>query len=37
MFKLVHNWLRNKKNRRWLLVLDNADNGDVLSPLPSNS
>ena len=25
VFKLVHNWLRNEKNGRWLLVLDNAD------------
>jgi tetratricopeptide (TPR) repeat protein len=25
VFKLVHDWLRNKKNGPWLLVLDNAD------------
>jgi tetratricopeptide (TPR) repeat protein len=37
VFKLVHDWLRNKKNGRWLLVLDNADDAGVLSPPPSNS
>ena len=31
VFKLVHDWLRNEKNGRWLLVLDNADHADVLS------
>jgi hypothetical protein len=33
VFKLVHDWLRNKKNGRWLLVLDNVDDAGVLSPL----
>ena len=28
VFKLVHDWLRDKKNRQWLLVADNADNED---------
>jgi hypothetical protein len=28
VFKLVHDWLRNKKNAPWLLVFDNADNAD---------
>ncbi|KAF2022819.1 hypothetical protein EK21DRAFT_119353 [Setomelanomma holmii] len=37
VFKLVHDWLRNEKNGRWLLVLDNADDAGVLSPPPSNS
>jgi len=37
VFKLVHDWLRNEKNGPWLLVLDNADDDAVLSPLPSNS
>src|SRR4051812_14229545 len=37
VFKLVHDWLRNEKNGPWLLVLDNADDVTVLSPLPSNS
>jgi hypothetical protein len=37
VFKLVRNWLRNEKNGPWLLVLDNADDADVLSPRPSNS
>ena len=32
VFKLVHDWLRNEKNGRWLLVLDNADDAAVLSP-----
>ncbi|KAF2786683.1 hypothetical protein K505DRAFT_289284, partial [Melanomma pulvis-pyrius CBS 109.77] len=36
VFKLVHDWLRNKQNGRWLLVLDNADDVGVLSPLPGN-
>jgi tetratricopeptide (TPR) repeat protein len=36
VFKLVHDWLRNKQNGPWLLVLDNADDAGVLSPLPSN-
>jgi tetratricopeptide (TPR) repeat protein len=37
VFKLVHDWLRNEKNGRWLLVLDNADDAGALSPPPSNS
>ncbi|KAF2818128.1 hypothetical protein CC86DRAFT_450642 [Ophiobolus disseminans] len=32
VLKLVHDWLRNEKNGRWLLVLDNADDSGVLSP-----
>jgi tetratricopeptide (TPR) repeat protein len=32
VFKLVHDWLRNEKNGPWLLVLDNADDVDVLAP-----
>jgi tetratricopeptide (TPR) repeat protein len=32
VFKLVHDWLRDAKNGRWLLVLDNADDAAVLSP-----
>jgi tetratricopeptide (TPR) repeat protein len=31
VFKLVHDWLRNEKNGRWLLVLDNADNAAALT------
>jgi tetratricopeptide (TPR) repeat protein len=31
VFKLVHDWLRDAKNGRWLLVLDNADDAAVLS------
>ncbi|KAF2177992.1 hypothetical protein K469DRAFT_348908 [Zopfia rhizophila CBS 207.26] len=36
VFKLVHNWLRNEKNGKWLLVLDNIDDAAVLSRPPSN-
>ncbi|KAG9668392.1 hypothetical protein KCU99_g9881, partial [Aureobasidium melanogenum] len=36
VFRLVHDWLRDKKNGQWLLVLDNADDATVLSPPPSN-
>jgi tetratricopeptide (TPR) repeat protein len=32
VFKLVHDWLRDAKNGRWLLVLDNADDAAVLFP-----
>jgi hypothetical protein len=32
VFKLVHDWLRDEKGGRWLLVLDNADDATVLSP-----
>jgi tetratricopeptide (TPR) repeat protein len=32
VFKLVHDWLRNEKNGRWLLVLDNADDAAILCP-----
>jgi tetratricopeptide (TPR) repeat protein len=35
VFKLVHDWLRNEKNGRWLLVLDNADNAAALT-LPAS-
>ena len=37
VFKLVHDWLRDEKNGRWLLVLDNADDAGVLSTQASNS
>ena len=37
VFKLVHDWLRDKKNGQWLLVLDTADDADVLSPRVSNN
>ncbi|KAF2181395.1 hypothetical protein K469DRAFT_262846 [Zopfia rhizophila CBS 207.26] len=37
VFKLVHDWLRDEKNGRWLLVLDNADDAAVLSPPSSSS
>lgn len=29
--QLVHTWLRNEANERWLLVLDSADDPDVFS------
>ncbi len=31
VFQLVHNFLRDGKSRRWLLILDNVDNPDLLS------
>jgi hypothetical protein len=34
VFKLVHDWLRDEKNGRWLLVLDNADDAAVLFQRP---
>jgi hypothetical protein len=37
VFKLVHDWLRDKRNGRWLLVLDNADDATVLSPTDNGS
>ncbi|KAF2727510.1 hypothetical protein EJ04DRAFT_538910 [Polyplosphaeria fusca] len=33
VFKLVHDWLRDARKGRWLLVLDNADDAAVLSPV----
>jgi tetratricopeptide (TPR) repeat protein len=37
VFKLVHDWLRDEKNGRWLLVVDNADDTGVLSARASDS
>jgi tetratricopeptide (TPR) repeat protein len=37
VFKLVHDWLRDEKNGRWLLILDNADDASVLSPADDGS
>jgi tetratricopeptide (TPR) repeat protein len=37
VFKLVHDWLRDAKKGRWLLVLDNADDAAVLSPTDDSS
>jgi tetratricopeptide (TPR) repeat protein len=37
VFKLVHDWLRNERNGRWLLVLDNADDATMLSPTDDGS
>ncbi|KAF9730017.1 TPR domain protein (kinesin light chain) [Paraphaeosphaeria minitans] len=31
VFRMVHDWLRDANNGRWLLVLDNADDAAVLS------
>lgn len=36
VFRLVHDWLQNKKNGPWLLVFDNADDLDVLGLQSSN-
>jgi tetratricopeptide (TPR) repeat protein len=37
VFKLVHDWLREEENGRWLLVVDNADDAGVLSARASDS
>jgi hypothetical protein len=37
VFKLVHDFLRDEKNGRWLLVLDNADDAAVFSPTADGS
>ena len=31
VFELVHDWLRDQQNGRWLLILDSVDNADLLS------
>jgi tetratricopeptide (TPR) repeat protein len=36
VFKLVHDWLRDAINGQWLLVLDNADDASVLSPIDNS-
>jgi tetratricopeptide (TPR) repeat protein len=33
---LVYEWLRDKSNGNWVLILDNADDKDVFSSRPSN-
>ncbi|KAH8691822.1 hypothetical protein BGW36DRAFT_280847, partial [Talaromyces proteolyticus] len=30
IFKLVHNWLRDTKNGKWVMILDNVDDADFL-------
>jgi tetratricopeptide (TPR) repeat protein len=37
VFKLVHDWLRDERNGRWLLVVDNADDAAVLSSADDGS
>jgi hypothetical protein len=37
VFKLLHGWLCEEKNGRWLLVLDNADDAAVLSLRPRSN
>jgi hypothetical protein len=37
VFKLVHDWLRDVKNGRWLLVLDNADDAAVFAKTDNGS
>ena len=32
---MVIHWLRNERNGPWLLVIDNADDADVLSQPPA--
>ena len=33
-FTLVYNWLRDKRNGKWVLVLDNVDDPDFLFRAP---
>ncbi|KAJ5065692.1 hypothetical protein J3E74DRAFT_414642 [Bipolaris maydis] len=37
VFELVRDWLRNAKNGRWLLVLDNTDDAAIVSPTEGSS
>lgn len=30
VFKLVHDWLRDERKGKWVLILDNVDNADFL-------
>ena len=30
IFKLVHDWLRDKRKGKWVLILNNVDNADLL-------
>ncbi|GAM36942.1 hypothetical protein TCE0_022r06437 [Talaromyces pinophilus] len=34
IFKLVHDWLRNSKNGKWILILDNIDDANFLLEHP---
>ncbi|KAH7372279.1 P-loop containing nucleoside triphosphate hydrolase protein, partial [Pyrenochaeta sp. MPI-SDFR-AT-0127] len=36
VFELVRDWLRDEKNGKWLLVLDNADDAALLVSLPGH-
>jgi tetratricopeptide (TPR) repeat protein len=37
VFELLHDWLRDKKNGPWLLVIDDADDAAVLARLTDNN
>ncbi|KAJ5353718.1 hypothetical protein N7541_006282 [Penicillium brevicompactum] len=34
-FQLVHNWLSNKRNGKWVVVLDNVDDSRFLHEIPA--
>ncbi|KAJ5975379.1 hypothetical protein N7481_009086 [Penicillium waksmanii] len=34
IFKLVEKWLRNEKIRKWVCILDNVDDDQLLGPVP---
>lgn len=37
IFRLVYNWLCDKRNGRWLLILDNADDDNVFASTTAKS
>ncbi|EED12700.1 kinesin, putative [Talaromyces stipitatus ATCC 10500] len=37
IFKLVHDWLRDSKNGKWILVLDNVDDAHFLLDRPDST
>ena len=37
VFRLIHDWLRNRESGRWLLILDNLDNPDLISEVEDTS
>ena len=37
IFKLIHDWLRDAKNGKWLLILDNVDDQRIFDESPSSS
>jgi tetratricopeptide (TPR) repeat protein len=37
IFKLVHDWLRDSKNGKWVLIFDNVDDAHFLTNRPNNT